>query len=187
MTLKACLFGLMAAFAVNGVTAVAQPAKARELGVVVDLSRGQVEIRVGGRLRGRYPVSVGKASYRTPTGTYRLSKVIWNPPWTPPDDAWAKNKERKAPGQAGNPMGRVKILFDPELYLHGTLATGALGEPASHGCIRMSNRDATRLARLVMEYGGAHRDPAWYSKAQASAKQSFEVDIPHPPALRITE
>ncbi len=188
MVLRACLFVLLGSgLASNGGAAAAPPAKARDLGVVVDLSRGRLEVRVDGRLRGRYPVSVGRAGYRTPTGTYQLSKVIWNPAWTPPDEGWAKDKARKAPGGAGNPMGRVKILFGPELYLHGTQATGALGEPASHGCVRMSNRAALRLARLVMEYGGAHRSPAWYAKAHASAKRSFEVDIPHPPTVRIME
>jgi lipoprotein-anchoring transpeptidase ErfK/SrfK len=165
----------------------AQRAAPRKLDVTVDLSRRQLEVRVGGKLTGRYSVAVGKADSRTPVGTYRLSRVIWNPSWVPPDDKWAQNAEPKGPREPGNPMGRVKILFGPELYVHGTAATGTLGEPASHGCIRMSNRDASRLARLVMESGGAHRAPAWYSKVQADGKRSVEVEIPNPPSLRIAE
>src|SRR5690242_16628610 len=106
---------------------------ARDLGVTVDLSTRRLRVRIGDKLIGSYPVSVGTADHRTPTGTYRLSQVIWNPKWTPPNESWAAGKDAKSPGESGNPMGRVKILFDSLLYIHGTRATGALGEPASHG------------------------------------------------------
>jgi len=148
-----------------------------KLVVAVDLSRRQLEVRVDGRLTARYPVAIGKAGHRTPTGTYSVSKVIWNPAWVPPDAEWAKDKEPKAPGETGNPMGRVKIMFGPALFVHGTTATGTLGEPASHGCVRLSNLNARRLARLVMEYGGAPRPAAWYAKVQANTREAVEVDI----------
>ena len=159
----------------------------RELTVAVDLSTRRLVIRIDGRRAGSYEVAVGKPEYQTPTGSYRLSQVVWNPSWVPPDEAWADTADRKEPGERGNPMGRVKILFDSQLYIHGTPDTETLGEPVSHGCIRMSNADAMRLARLIMEYGGAPRPARWFSTVRKKPKESFEVAIPNPPVLRITQ
>jgi lipoprotein-anchoring transpeptidase ErfK/SrfK len=159
---------------------------ARELGVVVDLSKRQLDIRVNGELAGTYEVAVGQPGHRTPRGTYPLSRVIWNPAWVPPDRAWARDEEHTPPGDPDNPMGRVKIYFDDLYYIHGTYATETLGEPVSHGCIRMRNEDAMRLARLVMEHGGAGRSESWYAETRKNRTETREVAVPDPPLLRIT-
>jgi hypothetical protein len=39
--------------------------------------------------------------------------------------------------------------MDELIYIHGTTSEGRLGAPASHGCIRMSNRDVVDLARRL--------------------------------------
>jgi lipoprotein-anchoring transpeptidase ErfK/SrfK len=155
------------------------------LSVTVDRSARRLSVRIGGRPVASYVVTVGKPDHRTPLGTYRLSHVVWNPKWIPPQSEWADTAESKAPGEQGNPMGRVKIQFDSLLYIHGTTATGSLGEPASHGCVRMRNADAMRLARLVMEHGGAQQTTRWYSAVRSKPTESFEVAIPHPPVLRV--
>jgi hypothetical protein len=49
-------------------------------------------------------------------------------------------------------MGRVKLQFSDLLYIHGTTEEGWLGAPASHGCVRMANRDLIELARLLHYY-----------------------------------
>lgn len=165
----------------------AEPRTVHELTVDVDLSTRRLVVRVDGRPAGSYEVAVGKPEHRTPTGTYKLSQVVWNPSWVPPDEKWADTATRKEPGERGNPMGRVKILFDPELYIHGTADKESLGEPVSHGCIRMSNADAMRLARLVMEYGGASKSAEWYSAVRKKPDESVEVKIPNPPVLRIAK
>jgi lipoprotein-anchoring transpeptidase ErfK/SrfK len=158
-----------------------------QLAVVVDLSMRQLDIRIDGELYRTFEVAVGQPDHRTPTGTYTLSKVIWNPAWVPPDSEWAEDEKRKAPGAPDNPMGRVKIFFDDLLYIHGTNATATLGEPVSHGCIRMRNEDAMLLARLVMEQGGAQRIADWYEKTKANRSETREIQIPDPPILRITQ
>ena len=182
--------GLLAAAGVQPDTSIALTAdqpQTHELGVVVDLSERQLDIRVDGELYGTYEVAVGQPGHRTPAGTYTLSRVIWNPSWVPPESEWASGEERKAPGDPDNPMGRVKIFFDNLLYIHGTDATHTLGEPASHGCIRMRNEDAMDLARLVMEHGGAARSDDWYAEVRSNETETYEVSIPEPPALRITQ
>ncbi len=99
-----------------------------------------------------YKVSVGLPGHQTPAGTYRVSQAIWNPWWHPPASPWAKGRKPEAPG-LNNPMGRVKLNFAPLLYIHGTNDRVALGDPASHGCVRLMNDDLIEFTRLVQSYG----------------------------------
>ena len=41
--------------------------------------------------------------------------------------------------------------FDRYIYLHGTNREDLLGQPASHGCVRVSNRACLRLEELLTE------------------------------------
>jgi murein L,D-transpeptidase YcbB/YkuD len=178
-----------AALIAASLLALLAPVAARaqtSLDLTVDLSERELVARVGGKVVGQYPVSVGQPGHSTPTGSYRLSRVVWNPSWTPPrEEKWAKDRKRTGPNDPGNPMGAVKIFFSNELYIHGTSETSTLGEPVSHGCIRIRNRDAEQIARLVMENGGAHRSPAWYAAAQRNDAREDPVSIPHPSVLRV--
>ena len=158
-----------------------------DLIVVVDRSDKQLVVKVGERRLATYTVTVGEPNHETPLGTYRLSRVIWNPAWVPPNSKWADTAKAKDPGERGNPMGRVKIHFDSLLYIHGTTQTAELGEEASHGCIRMSNADVMRLARLVMDHGGAKKPAAWHATVRRNPKKSYPVALPEPPELRIVE
>src|SRR5262245_11929134 len=87
--------------------------RVRAFDVSVDLSTRKLVVEVDGKPIRTFTAAVGAPEYRTPTGTYQLSKVIWNPKWVPPKAAWADGAEPKNPGERGNPMGRVKILFGP--------------------------------------------------------------------------
>lgn len=159
----------------------------KELVVSVDLSTRKLVVQADGKTVGTYEVAVGKKGHETPTGSYQLAKVVWNPSWTPPKSEWADTATAKDPGERGNPMGRVKIFFDDQLYIHGTPDRESLGDPVSHGCIRMTNEAAMRLARLVMEYGGAEKSEEWYASVKGKPTEAFEVSIPNPPVLKIKE
>jgi hypothetical protein len=47
------------------------------------------------------------------------------------------------------------IFFRGGYAIHGTYATGALGSPASHGCVRLSPGNAATLYHLVQSEGGS--------------------------------
>jgi murein L,D-transpeptidase YcbB/YkuD len=122
------------------------------LALVLNIPANRLDVYEDGQLTRSYRVSVGLPEYRTPAGSYFISRVVWNPWWVPPPGAkWARG-QRKTPPGPGNPMGRVKLYFRELYYLHGTPNEAQLGEPASHGCVRLSNRDAIELARLVHRY-----------------------------------
>lgn len=57
--------------------------------------------------------------------------------------------------EAGVNQGGDCDSFSRYIYIHGTNQEQRLGKPASHGCVRMSNRDVVELFDLV-----AHRE-AW--------------------------
>ncbi|HEX8252985.1 MAG TPA: L,D-transpeptidase [Thermoanaerobaculia bacterium] len=140
-------------------------AAAAELRLEVDLEDRELMAYVDGEEVERFDIAIGKESYPTPQGSFKISKVIWNPSWRPPDSKWAKGKTAKPPGHPENPMKRVKMFFkEPDYYIHGTGDEDSLGKAESHGCIRMAPDDVTRLARLVMEYGGKPMPEPWYKR-----------------------
>jgi lipoprotein-anchoring transpeptidase ErfK/SrfK len=56
----------------------------------------------------------------------------------------------KIPAGPNGPVGTVWIDIDkPHYGLHGTPEPGRVGYTTSHGCVRLTNWDAERLAALV--------------------------------------
>ena len=135
---------------VDGVLDLALGGAAAELQLDVDLSERTLIALDNGNEVARYAVAVGTKQYPTPRGSFRIRKVVWNPPWKPPDSPWAKGKDAKPPGHPDNPMKRVKIFFsEPDYYIHGTDEDDSLGRAESHGCFRLANWDALTLLNLV--------------------------------------
>ena len=51
--------------------------------------------------------------------------------------------------EEGRNRGPGVDSFERYIYLHGTNREDLLGTPASHGCVRLSNRDCLRLESLL--------------------------------------
>ncbi len=140
-------------------------AAAADFRLEVDLSERCLNAFVDGEVIETFTIAVGKDSYPTPAGDFKIRKVIWNPSWRPPNSKWARGKTAKPPGHPENPMKLVKMFFkEPDYYIHGTGDEDSLGQAESHGCIRMHEEDVTRLARLVMEHGGKPMPEPWYRR-----------------------
>ncbi|MBV8519340.1 MAG: L,D-transpeptidase [Acidobacteria bacterium] len=160
--IQVTLFVIASLFATNNSTP-STPATG-VVSLAASTKKNIVELRVGGKTIRRYDVSVGTKAHPTPQGTYRINHIVWNPAWVPPDAKWAKGAKPAAPGSEKNPMKVVKIFFkEPDYYLHGTGDEDALGGAASHGCIRMSQKDAFALGRYLMDHGGVPKDDSWYA------------------------
>ncbi len=179
--------------AVGGAMGVAEPALAAggagtraPLSIEVDLSARTLEVVRDGETIRSYPVAVGMEAHPTPTGTFSIRHIVWNPKWVPPDADWAEGKKVRQPGDPKNPMGRVKLFFkEPDLYLHGTRELDSLGKAESHGCIRLRNGDAIELAKLVMEAGGSAREPSWFRRVLNRVTSTKEVYLSDPVEVRI--
>jgi lipoprotein-anchoring transpeptidase ErfK/SrfK len=102
------------------------------------------------------PVSSGSAHDPLPIGDWVVRGVYLNPRFFyNPHLFWdadaANTKTRIAPGP-NNPVGFVWIDLDrPHYGLHGTPEPGSVGVTQSHGCVRLTNWDAVRLAALVRD------------------------------------
>lgn len=117
-----------------------------------------------------YPISTSQfglgseeGSMKTPIGQFRIGQKIG-------DDALTgtifRNREPITDSDAVSPgddlvMSRILWLEgldehnantrDRFIYIHGTNHEARIGEPASHGCIRMRNADVIELFDLVDE------------------------------------
>ena len=133
-----------------------------------------------------FQVSPGMANHPTPKGNFTIRKIVWNPAWVPPPDAkWAKGEKPAGPNDPNNPMKLVKIFFkEPDLYIHGTGDETKLGDPASHGCIRMSPADAYALARILMQNGGIPENDAWYQQTINGGK-TITIVLKKPVAMTV--
>ena len=100
------------------------------------------------------PVTVGSQNDPLPVGEWKVNGVSENPPFNyNPDLFWDADashaKAKIAPGP-NNPVGVVWIDLSKEHYgIHGTPEPSRIGYTESHGCIRLTNWDAMRLAALV--------------------------------------
>jgi len=163
---------------------VADPPESRSLRLVLNLAARRLYVYENGKRTRNYIVSVGKPGHRTPTGRFRISRVIWNPWWHPPQSSWAKGKKPTPPGP-NNPMGRVKMYFRDLYYIHGTPHESTLGQPVSHGCVRMYNKDAIALARLIMSYGAPKVSKAAIDRLVANPKATKTYWLQHSVPLQV--
>jgi lipoprotein-anchoring transpeptidase ErfK/SrfK len=132
-----------------------------------------------------HPVAVGTREWPTQTGEWTIGQVVFNPRWTPPEEEWAKDEEVKEPGDPENPLGHAQLVYDAPRSIHGTNEPESLGKAESHGSIRIANDVAVRLARMVMESGGARRDESFFQQVRQNRRERVEVAIPNPIPIRV--
>jgi lipoprotein-anchoring transpeptidase ErfK/SrfK len=100
------------------------------------------------------PVTTGSEHDPLPIGEWKVNGVQRNPTFKyNPDLFWdADPGHTKATVPAGpnSPVGVVWIDISKDHYgLHGTPEPSQVGRTESHGCVRLTNWDAWRLASLV--------------------------------------
>jgi lipoprotein-anchoring transpeptidase ErfK/SrfK len=100
------------------------------------------------------PVTTGSEHDPLPIGEWKVTGVQFNPTFRyNPDLFWdAEPSHTKAtiPPGPNNPVGLVWIDISKEHYgLHGTPEPATIGRTQSHGCVRLTNWDALKLASLV--------------------------------------
>ena len=132
--------------------AKAQPAAAK---VVVDKSDRNVRVfDAQGRLIAQFPASIGSEHDPLPLGEWQIKGVARLPPfhYSPElfwDAADGDTKTKLPPGPNG-PVGVVWIDLSKDHYgIHGTSEPEMIGRTQSHGCIRLTNWDAAKLAQMV--------------------------------------
>lgn len=107
-----------------------------------------------GKVVAQFPASTGSKHDPLPIGEWKVNGVGRNPDYNyNPKLFWdAKPGDTKAKIKPGpnNPVGVVWIDLSKEHYgIHGTPEPSMIGKTESHGCIRLTNWDAARVADVV--------------------------------------
>lgn len=106
--------------------------------ITVDKDAQRMSVAVDGTQRYSWPVSTGAAGYDTPSGSFRPFRMERTHFSKEFDDA---------------PMPYATFFTNQGHAIHGTNHVRSLGRPVSHGCVRLSVRNAATLFTLVKAEG----------------------------------
>jgi lipoprotein-anchoring transpeptidase ErfK/SrfK len=136
----------------------------------ISIRRQTLTLRGVGRRVRKYPVSTSRfglgtepRSFKTPLGRFEISQKIGA--GAPLGAVFKSRVPTGETGEESNPedLVQTRILWlhglDAEnantleryIYIHGTNHEREIGEPSSHGCIRMRNADVADLFERVAE------------------------------------
>lgn len=100
----------------------------------------------------RYALAVGKPSWPTPTGTYKIYEKRKNPTWNVPPSIQEEMEEMgmevltKVPPGPKNPLGKYFMATTASgVGIHATNRPWSVGYYVSHGCIRMLPHEIEQL------------------------------------------
>ncbi len=106
--------------------------------IQIDKSTQRMTVFVDGEKRHVFKVSTGKQGHATPSGSFRVLLM----------------KEMHYSRKYDNaPMPNSLFFTNRGHAIHATTSVRNLGRPASHGCVRLSPRDAKALYDLVERSG----------------------------------
>ena len=123
--------------------------------VEVDKTRQTVKLfDKSNALIGFYPATIGSEEKPSPSGTLKVTEVSRNPTYRYNPDYHVKGVRSDKPFTIkpgpNNPVGTVWISLSAEGYgIHGTPEPGKVSKAESHGCVRLTNWDAERVAARV--------------------------------------
>ncbi len=110
--------------------------------VVVSIPDRKLAVMEGGNVVAAFPVAVGAAPSPSPMGEFRIVNRVSNPTYYHPGSVIPSGKD--------NPVGTRWLGLSRKGYgIHGTNAPRSVGKAASHGCIRLRNRDVERLFTML--------------------------------------
>jgi lipoprotein-anchoring transpeptidase ErfK/SrfK len=114
--------------------------KKNDFGIVItiDKTEQRMTVSLDGVERYVWPVSTGQPGYSTPSGTYTASSM---------NEMWYSKQWDNAP------MPHAVFFTREGHAIHGTSEVKRLGNPASHGCVRISPQNAATLYALVEKNG----------------------------------
>lgn len=110
------------------------------IAVHVQLSQQTMQVSVDGASFASWPVSTARQGYQTPTGTFRPTVL---------DRMHYSSRYENAPMP-------YSVFFYYGFAIHGTMDVRNLGRPVSHGCVRLSPRNAQTLFNLVRQHGAGN-------------------------------
>ena len=121
-------------------------------GFVINLPELLLYHFVNGAYQRRYTLAVGKPSWPTPTGTYKIVEKRLNPTWNVPPSIQEEMEEQglevveKVPPGPKNPLGKFWMGTSASgVGIHATNRPWSVGSYGSHGCMRMLPSEISQL------------------------------------------
>ena len=130
----------------------------------ISVSKQELTLKSGRQTLAAYPISTSRfglgtkeGSMKTPTGSFHIAEKIGDgmPVGTVFKSRRPVKATKKMLREEDLVMTRILWLagtnrrnantYERFIYIHGTNHEEQIGEPASHGCIRMRNRDLVDL------------------------------------------
>jgi L,D-transpeptidase ErfK/SrfK len=125
-------------------------------GILINLPQGMLFNFSQGALVSAYPVGLGKPSWPTPEGEFKIVSRVANKTWLVPKSIQEEmRREGKAvleevPPGPDNPLGKHWLGLSLWGYgIHGTIAPSSVYHFRSHGCIRLHPDDIAELFKQV--------------------------------------
>ncbi|HKA20911.1 MAG TPA: L,D-transpeptidase [Blastocatellia bacterium] len=122
-----------------------------------------------------YEIGVGMKKYPIVIGQRRITQIIWNPEWVPPDSEWVNEShsdvepgEHIEAGDKRNPLGKIKIPLGDGFLMHQAAKPTDLGHLVSHGCIRILKEDISDIATKIVTARGVNITPQQIEHAMNS-------------------
>jgi lipoprotein-anchoring transpeptidase ErfK/SrfK len=110
--------------------------------ILVSIPDRELAVIEQGKVIRTFPVSVGASVSPSPTGEFPIVQRLANPTYYHPGVV--------IPAGSDNPIGPRWIGLSKSGYgIHGTNQPESIGHAASHGCIRLRNRDIKQLFEMV--------------------------------------
>jgi len=106
--------------------------------IAIDKAKQKMTVSVDGVQQYEWPVSTGRAGYSTPSGTYTPTSM---------NEVWYSQEWDNAP------MPHAIFFMKDGHAVHGSYEVKTLGKPVSHGCVRISPKNAATLYALVKKNG----------------------------------
>ncbi len=120
----------------------AQPLPQTKRTVLVSIPDRKLAVIEDDKVLATFRVAVGAAVSPSPTGDFLIVSRVSNPTYYHPGKVIPTGKD--------NPLGTRWIGLSQKGYgIHGTNAPRSVGRAASHGCIRLRNRDAEKLFAML--------------------------------------
>jgi lipoprotein-anchoring transpeptidase ErfK/SrfK len=134
--------------------------------IVIDIKTQSLKLTCGQREIFSAPVSTSRAgpgfepgSLKTPTGVFRVYERIGEN--APSGTTFVGRVPVEEPPASGDDLITSRILWldglerenantkERFIYIHGTNQEDLIGQPVSHGCVRMRNEDIIKLFEMV--------------------------------------
>jgi lipoprotein-anchoring transpeptidase ErfK/SrfK len=129
-------------FCISLTASAQQPSARIPRQIVVSISDRKLAVIEDGKVLRTFPVSVGAAVSPSPTGEFQIVNRLANPTYYHPGTV--------IPPGDDNPIGPRWIgLSQKGFGIHGTNQPRSIGHAASHGCIRLNNRDVVQFFQMV--------------------------------------